>query len=267
MNFLLGLSPFLLVCLGGLLVWLGTLLGSATVFFMSTPKRKIIDVSLGFAAGLMLAASFFSLLMPAIEIERAKGNLVWVAPTIGFTLGIVFIKIIDFTVPHLHALGRKPHKDGGKTSLKGTTLLALAMIIHNIPEGLAVGIAFSSIDSTSLVGLAGAVSLSIGIAIQDFPEGLAVSFPLLKEGISKWKAFAIGQFSGFVEFLSAIIGFLAVYYISDILSYALSFAAGAMIFVVIEELLPASQNSQHNELATLFTLVGFILMMLLDLAL
>ncbi len=162
-------------------------------------------------------------------------------------------------------MGNKPYIEGSKSKLKRSTLLVLAIIIHNIPEGLAVGVAFASIEANNIVGLAGAISLTIGIAIQDFPEGLAVSFPLLKEGNSKWKSFAIGQLSGFVEFLSAIIGFVAVYFIQGLLPYALSFAAGAMIFVVIEELLPESQNNQHNELATLSTLAGFVLMMFLDL--
>ncbi len=265
MEYLLGLSPFILVCLGGLFVWLGTSLGAASVFFIRSPQRKILDISLGFAAGLMLSASFFSLLLPAIEIGSTQGQIVWIAPVIGFIFGVAFIKVLDLSIPHLHAMGNKPYIEGSKSKLKRSTLLVLAIIIHNIPEGLAVGVAFASIEANNIVGLAGAISLTIGIAIQDFPEGLAVSFPLLKEGNSKWKSFAIGQLSGFVEFLSAIIGFVAVYFIQGLLPYALSFAAGAMIFVVIEELLPESQNNQHNELATLSTLAGFVLMMFLDL--
>jgi len=264
---LLRLSPFILVCLGGIFVWLGTSLGAATVYFLKSPQQKILDISLGFAAGLMLSASFFSLLLPAIEMERMQGHIEWIAPVLGFILGVAFIKILDITIPHLHALGNKTYIEGHKSKLKKTTLLTLAIIIHNIPEGLAIGVAFASIDANNFVGIAGAISLTIGIAIQDFPEGLAVSFPLLKEGNSKWRAFAIGQLSGFVEFLSAIMGFIAVYFIQGLLPYALSFAAGAMTFVVIEELLPESQNNQHNEIATISTLGGFVLMMFLDLVL
>lgn len=248
--------------------WLMTALGAGMVFFFKTVSRKLLDMMLGFAAGVMIAASFWSLLAPAIEMESARGGIAWVPAVVGFLLGAGFLRLADQFMPHQHPNIDDINPEGIKTKWSKSTLFILAMTLHNIPEGLAVGVAFGAlaIDLPSAT-MAGAVALAIGIGIQNFPEGFAVSVPLLREGKSKMRAFTIGQLSGIVEIGGGVIGALAVTQMQYILPYALSFAAGAMIYVVVEELIPESQNSKHSDIATMGTIFGFVVMMLLDVAL
>jgi len=245
-----------------------TTLGAAVVLFFQRANRKALDSMLGFAAGIMIAASFWSLLAPAIELSKDRGIPVWIPPSVGFIIGGLFIWSIDKLLPHLHLNLPESEAEGLKSRFKRNTLLILAVTIHNIPEGFAVGVAFgsSSLPDSSTT-LASAVALSIGIGIQDVPEGLAISLPLFSGGMSKFKSFFYGQLSGFVEVISALIGVFAVITIKSILPYTLAFAAGAMIYVVVEELIPESQHAGNTDLATLSTLVGFLFMMVLDVGL
>lgn len=254
--------------LATIFTWGLTALGAAMVFFFKEIKRKFLDGMLGFAAGVMIAASFWSLLSPAIELAELSGNIPWVPAVIGFLLGGFFLWIVDKTLPHLHFGLPMTEAEGIKTSWRRSVLLVLAITLHNIPEGLAVGVAFGALEhNISGASLAGAVALAIGIGIQNFPEGAAVSVPLRREGMSRWRAFVYGQASGIVEPIAAVIGAATVIYVKPILPYALAFAAGAMIYVVIEELIPESQQNKDTDSATIGAMVGFAVMMLLDVAL
>jgi ZIP family zinc transporter len=249
-----------------------TALGASLVFFFRTINQKVLDAMLGFAAGVMIAASFWSLLSPSIEMAVSQGMIAWLPAVIGFLAGGIFLRVCDAIIPHLHLGFPTEEAEGVSTSWRRSTLLVLAITIHNIPEGLAIGVLFGAAASTGIQAAGGAtvgaaIALAIGIGIQNFPEGTAVSVPLRREGVSMGKSFWYGQLSGFVEPVSCIIGAAAVLFIQPILPYALAFAAGAMIFVVVEELIPESQLAGNADIATLGTMVGFSVMMLLDVAL
>lgn len=253
--------------IGLLIPFLGTTLGSAMVFFMKNKiKPKVEKALLGFASGVMIAASVWSLLIPSLEMAEQQNIIKWVPATIGFLLGILFLLILDSIIPHLHLNSDTP--EGVQSKLKKTTMLVLAVTLHNIPEGMAVGVAFAGVlvGNTGLT-LAGAFALAIGIAIQNFPEGAIISMPLKSEGVSKTKAFIYGTLSGIVEPIGAIITILLTKLVVPILPYLLSFAAGAMIYVVVEELIPESQSGEHSNIGTLGVAVGFVIMMILDIAL
>ena len=253
--------------IGLLIPFLGTTLGSAMVFFMKNKiKPKVEKALLGFASGVMIAASVWSLLIPSLEMAEQQNIIKWVPATIGFLLGILFLLILDSIIPHLHLNSDTP--EGAQSKLKKTTMLVLAVTLHNIPEGMAVGVAFAGVlvGNTGLT-LAGAFALAIGIAIQNFPEGAIISMPLKSEGVSKTKAFIYGTLSGIVEPIGAIITILLTKLVVPILPYLLSFAAGAMIYVVVEELIPESQSGEHSNIGTLGVAVGFVIMMILDIAL
>lgn len=255
----------LLAVLATCFTWLMTALGSGLVFFFKEIKPKFLNMMLGFASGVMIAASFFSLLLPAIEASEGGNVPAWAVVALGFLLGAGFLWLFDHLVPHLH-LGAS-ETEGPKTSLKRSILLVLSITLHNIPEGLAVGVAFGSLGTTG--SLLAAMAVALGIGIQNFPEGAAVSIPLRKEGLSRFKSFLYGQASGMVEPLSALAGAALVSVMKPILPYALAFAAGAMIYVVVEELIPEAQNGDHEatHLSTVGCILGFVVMMILDVAL
>jgi ZIP family zinc transporter len=247
--------------------WGLTALGAAGVFIAKDISKKVLDGMLGFAAGVMIAASFWSLLAPAIEMSEGKDLPAWIPATVGFLLGGICLRGIDLILPHLHIGFPIEEAEGIKTSWQRSTLLVLAITLHNNPEGLAVGVAFGALAAgVPPATLAGAVALAIGIGIQNFPEGLAVSMPLRREGMSRLKSFWYGQLSAVVEPISGVIGAMAVILAQPILPYALSFAAGAMIFVVVEELVPESQRGGNTEVATAGAMIGFAVMMVLDVA-
>jgi ZIP family zinc transporter len=251
-----------------LFTWGLTALGAALVFFFKEIKKKVLDAMLGFAAGVMIAASYWSLLAPAIEMSEARGGSPWLPAVVGFLLGGVFLFAADKLIPHLHPGFKTEEAEGPKTSWQRSVLLVLAITIHNFPEGLAVGVAFGAVAAgLPSAAIGGAIALAIGIGIQNFPEGAAVSIPLRREGISRRKAFAYGQASGIVEPIAGVLGAFAVIAMEPLLPYALAFAAGAMIYVVIEELVPESQAGNHSDVATIGTMLGFTVMMLLDVAL
>jgi zinc transporter, ZIP family len=268
MDWFIGLNPTIQALIGGMLTWGLTALGAASVFFFKRIEKHMMNMMLGFAAGVMIAASFWSLLAPSIEFSEQSGQIPWLAPAIGFLLGGIFIRLLDFAVPHLHLGEPSEHAEGPPTQLKKSTLLFLAITLHNIPEGLAIGVAFGAaalgIGDATIIG---ALGLAIGIGIQNMPEGAALSVPLRGEGMSRLKAFNYGQLSAIVEPIAAVIGAAAVILIQPLLPYALAFAAGAMIFVVVEELIPESQSSGSKDLATLGLMSGFVVMMILDVAL
>lgn len=268
MEFLKGMSSVGQALAATGFTWFVTALGSALVFFFKSINRKVLDSMLGFAAGVMIAASFWSLLAPAIEMSEEAGKLPWLAPLIGFLMGGVFLKIADAVIPHVH-IGMPVEKaEGVKTSWKRSILLVTAITLHNIPEGLAVGVAFGAVAAgIPSATLAGAAALAIGIGIQNFPEGAAVSIPLRREGFTRLRSFWYGQLSGVVEPFAGVIGAVAVLTMRPLLPYALSFAAGAMIYVVVEELIPEAQSSGNSDFATMGTMLGFAVMMLLDVAL
>jgi len=248
--------------------WAMTAFGAAGVFVAREMSRRILDAMLGFAGGVMIAASYWSLLAPAIEMSEGKGIPAWVPAVVGFLLGGIFLRGIDAVLPHLHIGFPMGEAEGVQTSWRRSTLLIMAITLHNIPEGLAVGVAFGAVAAgLPLATLAAALALAIGIGIQNFPEGLAVSVPLRREGLSRLKSFWYGQLSGVVEPIAGVIGAAAVIFAQPILPYALSFAAGAMIFVVIEEVVPEAQRGGNADLATMGGMVGFAVMMLLDVAL
>ncbi len=270
MNFeaLLDINPILLALYATLFTWSLTALGASMVFFFKTINKKVLNSMLGFAAGVMIAASFWSLLMPAIEMTEAKGEVAWIPATVGFLFGGAFLFGIDKILPHLHLGQSMDHAEGIKTSWQRSVLLVLAITLHNIPEGLAVGVAFGALYSSVDAGaLAGAITLAIGIGLQNFPEGAAVSIPLRREGLSRLKAFNYGQLSGIVEPIAGVFGALLVLKITPLLPYALAFAAGAMIFVVVEELIPESQMGNETDLSTVGAMIGFATMMVLDVGL
>lgn len=245
----------------------GTTLGAAMVFFMKNKiNNKVEKTLLGFASGVMVAASVWSLLIPSIDMANEQKIIAWLPATIGLLLGILFLLVLDSIIPHLHLKSTEP--EGIKSKLKKTTMMVLAVTLHNIPEGMAVGVLFAgALSQNSGVTMAGAFALAIGIAIQNFPEGAIISMPLKSEGMSKTKAFLCGTLSGIVEPIGAVITILLTSAIVRVLPYLLSFAAGAMMYVVVEELIPESQDGQHSNLGTIGFAIGFAIMMILDVAL
>jgi len=266
-DFFQGLHPVVQALLATCFTWAMTALGAGGVFVAREISRKVLDGMLGFAGGVMIAASYWSLLAPAIEMSEGKDIPAWVPAVVGFLLGGIFLRGIDAVLPHLHIGFRTDEAEGVKTSWRRTTLLILAITLHNIPEGLAVGVAFGAVAAgLPPATLAAAVALAVGIGIQNFPEGLAVAVPLRREGMSRLKSFWYGQLSAIVEPVAAVIGAAAVIIAQPILPYALAFAAGAMIFVVIEEVVPEAQRGGNVDFATMGGMIGFAVMMLLDVA-
>lgn len=252
---------------GLLIPFLGTTLGSGMVFLMKNKiNKKIEKLLLGFASGVMIAASIWSLIIPALDMAEEQGVITWVPATIGFLLGICFLLILDSIIPHLHLNTDKP--EGLKSKIQKTTMMVLAVTLHNIPEGMAVGVVFAgALAQNTGITMAGAIALAIGIAIQNFPEGAIISMPLKSEGMSKSKAFLYGTLSGIVEPIGAILTICLTNLVVPILPYLLSFAAGAMIYVVVEELIPESQTGEHSNIGTIGVAIGFVIMMILDVAL
>ncbi|MDP3432140.1 MAG: ZIP family metal transporter [Bacteroidota bacterium] len=268
LDFLLDYNPVLLALFATLFTWGFTALGSSLVFFFKSINQKVLNSMLGFAAGVMIAASFWSLLKPAIEMADENGSIPWVPAVVGFLCGGAFLLLVDKILPHLHMGLSTDKAEGIKTSWQRSVLLVLAITLHNIPEGLAIGVAFGALANNPDAGmLAGAVALAIGIGLQNFPEGAAVSIPLRREGFSRLKAFNYGQLSGMVEPISGVVGAYLVLSITPLLPYALSFAAGAMIFVVVEELIPESQSGNETDFSTIGAMLGFATMMMLDVSL
>ncbi len=262
------LSPIVQALLANLFTWFMTALGAGAVLFFKTVNRRVLDGMLGFAAGVMIAASYWSLLAPAIEMAEESGGPSWIPATLGFLLGGASLWAVDRILPHLHLGLPMEEAEGIKTGWQRSVLLVLAITLHNFPEGLAVGVAFGAVAAgLPAASLAGAVVLALGIGIQNLPEGAAVSVPLRREGLSRLKSFWYGQLSGTVEPLAGVLGASAVLLMRPILPYALAFAAGAMIFVVVEELIPESQLESGTNIATLGALAGFAVMMTLDVAL
>ena len=280
-NWFVNQEPIMQALVAGLFTWILTAVGAGLVFFFKSSNRKLLDMSLGFTGGVMIAASFWSLLAPAInyvEMQNKMGltNLPsWLAPTIGFLLGALFLFTLDKIIPHLHLFNKKKEAEGLSTNWQKTILLVLAIALHNIPEGLAVGVAFGALAHPEFLGLemegvftlGTAVALAIGIAIQNFPEGFAVSMPLRRQGLSRFKSWQWGQLSAIVEPVFAVIGAAIIVQVLPILPYALSFAAGAMIFIVVEEVIPESQKGGNTDLATIGLILGFVVMMGLDVGL
>ncbi|MDF1581242.1 MAG: ZIP family metal transporter [Desulfuromonadales bacterium] len=268
-DFFLQCDPVTQAFIATLFTWAVTAAGASLVFFTRTVNQKLMDSMLGFAAGVMIAASFWSLLAPGIKMAEQLGSTPWLTAVIGFMGGGIFMRLTDMVMPHLHPGLSIEKTEGIKTSWQRSTLLVLAITLHNIPEGLAVGVAFGAVAAgLPSATMGGAIALAIGIGIQNFPEGAAVSMPLKREGMSVRKSFLMGQSSGIVEPLAGVAGAFFVLKMQHILPYALCFAAGAMIFVVVEELIPESQrNYQHIDMVTMATMVGFSVMMMLDVAL
>ena len=263
-----GLSPVTQALIATFFTWGVTALGASLVFVTREISRRTLDLMLGFAAGVMIAASFWSLLAPAIEMSESTAGPSWVPALIGFLLGALFLRGLDMVLPHLHLGQATSDAEGVHTNWRRSTLLVLAITLHNIPEGLAVGVAFGAVAAgLPSATLAGAIALALGIGIQNFPEGTAVSVPLRREGMSRGKAFWYGQLSGAVEPIAGVLGAALVLMARPILPYALAFAAGAMIFVVIEEVIPESQSGGHSHYATSGAIIGFAVMMTLDVAL
>lgn len=270
MDWFITLNPVLQAFLAGIFTWMCTIFGSSVVFFVKNIDEKFLSMMQGFAAGIMTAASFWSLLAPALEYaEAAFDNIpAWVPATVGFLAGGVFLRLLDKIIPHLHIAGDHGDTNLKKTKLSRTLMLFLAVTIHNIPEGMALGVAFAAASmNVEGASLAGAIALTVGIGLQNIPEGSALSLPLRAEGKSKLRAFNMGQLSAIVEPFGALLGAGAVLIVSAILPYGLAFAAGAMMFVVIEELIPESQTSNFTDIATMSFLTGFVMMMILDVAL
>lgn len=260
------LNPLLLALMAGLFIWAMTSAGAALVFLFKEINKKILNIMLGFAAGVMVAASFWSLLLPATEIAKQSGIAEWLPVTVGFAAGGALLMIMDKVLPHLHPNSKDGSPEGMPSNLRKSILLIFAITLHNIPEGFAVGVAFGAMANEG-VSLAAAVVVALGIGIQNLPEGAAVSIPLRKEGFSRRKSFMIGQFSGAVEPVAAVLGAYFAMNMTYMLPYILSFAAGAMIYVVVEELIPESQSEIHSHGATIGSMAGFLLMTFLDTAL
>ena len=263
------IDPVLAAFYATVFTWFLTATGAGLVFFFKTMHRGVLDAMLGFTGGVMVAASFWSLLNPAIEMsEKMYPSIPWMPAAVGFFLGAIFLFGLDKFLPHLHINFKESEKEGVKTQWHKTTLLVLAITLHNIPEGLAVGVLFGAaglgIDGATI---AGAVALAIGIGIQNFPEGFAVAMPLRRNGVSRLKSFYYGQLSAVVEPIFAVLGAIAVLYMEPILPFALSFAAGAMIYVVVEEVIPETQRDKYTDLAVLGFIGGFLIMMILDVGL
>lgn len=262
------MNPVLLALLGGLFTWGMTAAGAAMVFFFKEIKPKVLNLMLGFASGVMIAASFWSLLLPALELCEGM-RFPWFPVIAGFGMGGLFLYAADKCLPHMHHVGDKPHNLKKGKSLKRSILLITAITLHNIPEGLSFGVAFGTAGMGTKATIAGAVILAVGIGLQNFPEGAAVSIPLRRDGMGRFKSFMYGQASGIVEPVAAVLGAFLATAMEAVLPYALSFAAGAMIFVVVEELIPESQSDAHlyGHSATIGAMLGFMLMTLLDIAL
>lgn len=253
--------------LAGIFTWFLTAAGAAMVFATREVSKKVLDAMLGFAGGVMIAASFWSLLAPAIDMSEGHRVGSWFPPAVGFLAGGVCLRLVDMILPHLHIDYPMEEAEGIKTSWRRSTLLVLAITLHNIPEGLAIGVAFGAVAAGfPSATLPAAIVLAIGIGIQNFPEGFAVSVPLRREGMSRLKSFWYGQLSAIVEPIASVLGAVAVFGAKPMLPYALAFAAGAMIFVVVEEVIPESQRSGHTHLATGGAMLGFLVMMVLDVA-
>ncbi|HLP64155.1 ZIP family metal transporter [Flavobacterium sp.] len=260
------IDPILAALYATLFTWFLTALGASFVFFFKNMNRMVLDGMLGFTGGVMIAASFWSLLAPAIEMSKGEGFVKVIPAAVGFALGALFIFGLDKILPHLHINFKET--EGIKSPWQRTTLLVLAITLHNIPEGLAVGVLFGGVAAgIPEASIAGAVTLAIGIGIQNFPEGIAVSMPLRRMGMSRWKSFMYGQSSAIVEPIAGVLGAVAVTFFTPLLPYALAFAAGAMIFVVVEEVIPETQQDKNTDIATLGLIGGFIVMMTLDVAL
>lgn len=254
------------IVIGILIPFVGTSLGAAMVFFLkNSVSKKLQRILIGFAAGVMVAASFWSLLQPALESSERMGKISFIPAAVGFLIGIGFLLVLDVITPHMHM---NQEGEGPKSSLKRTTKLILAVTLHNIPEGMAVGVVYANlIAGNTLISMAGALALAIGIAIQNFPEGAIVSMPLRAEGMSKGKTFLYGVFSGAVEPVAAIVTIFAFSLVTSLLPYMLAFAAGAMMYVVVEELIPEMSEGEHSNSGTIAFSLGFVLMMILDVAL
>ena len=264
-SFLEGFGPIEQALMAGMFTWFMTAAGAGLVFFFKEINRKVLDGMLGFAAGVMIAASCFGLLGPAIDQTDGEGLVKVLPAAFGFVLGGISMRLIDAFLPHLHPGAPPEEVEGVKTSWHRSKLLISAITLHNVPEGLAVGVAFGAAASGD--GIGAAIALSLGIGIQNFPEGAAVSVPLRREGLTRRESFWWGQLSAMVEPVSAIIGAAAIIYMTPILPYALAFAAGAMIFVVVEELVPEAHRGKNGDIATMGVMFGFTLMMILDVAL
>ena len=267
-NYFESINPILAAFYATLFTWGLTALGASLVFLFKGMNRAVFDGMLGFTGGVMVAASFWSLLAPGIEMSPGEGFIKVIPAVVGFGLGALFLFGLDKILPHLHINFKESEKEGVKTPWHKTTLLVLAITLHNIPEGLAVGVLFGGVAAGfDGATIGGAVALAIGIGLQNFPEGFAVSMPIRRQGASKWKSFMYGQSSALVEPIAAVIGAWAVMTFQPILPYALSFAAGAMIFVVVEEVIPETQRDKYTDIATLGFIAGFIIMMTLDVGL
>lgn len=271
MEWFMELTPVVQALLATLFTWGVTALGASTVFFFKNINKKVLNAMLGFAAGVMIAASFWSLLEPALDMASALGQNAVVTAAAGFLSGGAFLFLADKLMPHLHMGQKTKDAEGIKTSWERSVLLVLAITLHNIPEGLAVGVAFGAAQlGLPTATTVGAIALALGIGLQNFPEGAAVSIPLRREGLSRWKSFLYGQASGIVEPFAGVLGAFAVVKMQTILPFALSFAAGAMIYVVVEELIPEAHQGNDNlrsDIATLGCMIGFTVMMVLDVAL
>lgn len=268
-SFFEGIDPVLAALIATTFTWLVTAAGASLVFFFKELHRGWLDGMLGFTGGVMVAASFWSLLNPSIEMsEKLYPSVPWMPAAVGFFTGAFFLYILDKRLPHLHINFKETETEGVKTQLHKTVLLVLAITLHNIPEGLAVGVLFGA-AATGMDGatIAGAIALAIGIGIQNFPEGFAVAMPLRRAGASRFKSFWYGQLSAIVEPVAGVLGALAVIYIQPILPFALAFAAGAMIFVVVEEVIPETQRDKYTDVAVMGFIGGFLVMMILDVAL
>ena len=261
-------SPIMQALVAGLFTWILTAAGASLVFLFKTMRRVVLDGMLGFTGGIMVAASFWSLLAPSIDMSAGESFVKVIPAAVGFFLGALFLYGLDKVMPHLHINFKKDEAEGIKTDWHRTTLLVLAITMHNIPEGLAVGILFGGVAAGfDGATIGGAIALAIGIGIQNFPEGLAVSMPLRRQGVSRFKSFWYGQLSAIVEPIAAVLGAWAVLTFQPILPYALAFAAGAMIYVVVEEVIPETQRDKYTDIATMGFIVGFLVMMTLDVAL
>jgi ZIP family zinc transporter len=268
-SFFKSIDPIYAALIATTFTWLVTAAGASLVFFFKSMNRAFFDGMLGFTGGVMVAASFWSLLNPAIEMsEKLYPSMPWMPAAVGFLLGALFLFVLDKKLPHLHINFAEHESEGVKTQLHKSTLLVLAITLHNIPEGLAVGVLFGAaslgIDGATY---SGAIALAIGIGIQNFPEGFAVAMPLKRAGVSAWKSFHYGQLSAIVEPVAGVLGAMAVIYVQPILPFALAFAAGAMIYVVIEEVVPETQRDKYTDIAVLGFIGGFLVMMILDVAL
>ena len=263
-----GQHPILQALLATLFTWGMTAAGASAVFLFREMNRRLLDGALGFTAGVMIAASFWSLLAPSIAMSEEMGLIEWLPPLIGFTAGAAAMRLADWLLPHVHLFAPAASAEGVRSRLQRTALLVLAITLHNIPEGLAVGVAFGAVQAgfeTSSMGAA--IALAIGIGLQNLPEGTAVAVPLRREGLSRGRSFYYGQMSAWVEPFAGVLGAAAVLVMRPILPYALAFAAGAMIFVVVEEVIPESQTGGHPDVATTGAMIGFAVMMVLDVAL